>query len=178
VRVLAATHGDLDRLVAAEKFRADLYHRLRESVILLAPLRDRLLDLPELAEHFIRLSSRELKKSRIVLRPPVMRALLGYRWPGNVRELKNLIGELTALHAGRHIQNRDLDPILGNSPDPDPKPDESAEVQWALAMASQVVSDAALYFGCARPHFYRLMRKHGFGRPERRRETGGPGPSQ
>lgn len=177
VRILAATHGDLDSLVTTERFRADLYHRLRGSVITLAPLRERFQDLPELAEHFIHSSSRELKKTRIVLRPPVIRALLGHRWPGNVRELKNLIGELTARHAGRHIQNTDLDPMLGSSPDPDPKPDERAEIQWALAMAGQVVSDAALYFGCARAHFYRLMRKHGLGPPELRRETGDPKPS-
>ncbi len=162
-RVLAATHGDLESLVTAGKFRADLYHRLRGSVIRLAPLRERLRDLPELAEHFIRLSSRELKKPRIVLRPPVMRALLKYPWPGNVRELKNLMRELTARHGGQHIQNRDLEPILGSSPDPAPKSDETAEVRWALSMAGDVVSDAALYFGCGRAHFYRLMRKHGFG---------------
>jgi DNA-binding NtrC family response regulator len=176
VRVLAATHADLDSLVAAEKFRADLYHRLRESVILLAPLRDRLLDLLDLAEHFIRLSSRELKKPCIVLRPPVMRVLLAYSWPGNVRQLRNLIMDLTARHPGSHIRTEDLGPHLGNLPDPDPKPNEKAELEWALAMAGEVVSDAALYFGCARAHFYRLMRKHGLRPPEHRRETGDLGP--
>jgi DNA-binding NtrC family response regulator len=146
-------------------------------VILLAPLRERLQDLAELAEHFIHSSSLELKRPRIVLRPPVMRALLGHRWPGNVRELKNLIGELTARHSGKHILNADLEPMLGVSPDPDPKPDERAEIQWALEISGHVVSDAALYFGCARPHFYRLMRKHGLGPSEQKRESRDPGPS-
>jgi len=106
-----------------------------------------------------------------------MRALLVHRWPGNVRELKNLIGELTARHGGKHIQNSDLEPMLGVSPDPDPRSDEKAEIQWALEMSRYVVSDAALYFGCARPHFYRLMRKHGFGPLDQKADLRDPGPS-
>ena len=171
VRVLSATHGDLESLIASGRFREDLYHRLRGSVIHLVPLRERLQDLPELAEHFIHSSSLDLMKPRIALRPPVMRALLGHRWPGNVRELKNLIGELTARHGGKHIHISDLEPMLRVTPDPDPRPDERAEIQWALEMSKYVVSDAALYFGCARPHFYRLMRKHRLGPFDQGRES-------
>jgi len=110
------------------------------------------------------------------MRPPIMRALLTFPWPGNVRQLRNLIMDLTARHPGTHIRTEDLEPHLGNLLDPDPRPDEKAELEWALAMAAGVVSDAALYYGCTRPYFYRLMRRHGLGPPEHRRETGDPGP--
>jgi transcriptional regulator of acetoin/glycerol metabolism len=92
-----------------------------------------------------------------------MRSLLAFPWPGNVRQLKGLILDLTARQSGRPIRIEDVEPYLGKLSDPNPRSGEKAEVEWALEMAAGVISDGALYFGCARPHFYRLMRKHGLG---------------
>ena len=91
VRVIAATHQDLDRLVEEKKFREDLYYRLNVIQIKLPPLRERLEDLPLLAEHFM--DKHGLRKNRQItgISPEAIDILSGYRWPGNVRELENII---------------------------------------------------------------------------------------
>ncbi|MEM6681191.1 MAG: nitrogen regulation protein NR(I) [Pseudomonadota bacterium] len=97
VRVLAATHQNLEAMVKAGTFREDLYFRLNVIPMHLPPLRERLEDIPELALHFIRqLTSQGLAPK--ALAPDAIDALLNHRWPGNVRELQNLIRRLTALH--------------------------------------------------------------------------------
>jgi hypothetical protein len=89
VRVLAATHRDLAALVRDGKFREDLYYRLQVVPVFIPPLRERRVDIPVLARHFLRELTRQGEPP--VLAPDALSALLEQRFPGNVRELKNVI---------------------------------------------------------------------------------------
>ena len=91
IRVIAATNRDLERLVAEDKFRKDLYFRLNVARIHLPPLRDRKEDIPALLDHYTRESNRRLGLGIEGFTEETLEFLLRYPWPGNVRELKNLI---------------------------------------------------------------------------------------
>jgi len=91
VRLIAATNRDLERAVAEERFRADLYYRLNVFPIVLPPLRKRLQDVPRLARHFAMLYSSKMGKNVGPLNSDVLDRLSAYAWPGNVRELQNVI---------------------------------------------------------------------------------------
>lgn len=91
VRVIAATHRDLEAMVAKGAFREDLYYRLNGYTISLPPLRERGDDLQLLADHFLRQANRDLGKDIQGIAPEAMEALSRYQWPGNVRELQNVI---------------------------------------------------------------------------------------
>ena len=112
VRVIAATHRDLPRLVRAGKFREDLFYRLNVIAIPLPPLRDRLDDVPLLAHHFVRRSSDRLGRKVRTLAPQAIELLCDYRWPGNVRELENAIERAVVLCRGDAIQPTDLPPSV------------------------------------------------------------------
>jgi DNA-binding NtrC family response regulator len=91
VRVLAATHRDLESLVKEERFRSDLYYRIKVTDIDLPPLRERGNDIEQLAEYFLRQSRQRLARPNVSLGEDARLALRAYRWPGNVRELANAI---------------------------------------------------------------------------------------
>ena len=99
-RVIAATHADLPALIAAGRFRQDLYYRLMHYHIAVPALRERLEDVPALAQHFVRMISAELKRAAPRLRPEALQRLLAHAYPGNVRELKNTL-ERAIIYAGR-----------------------------------------------------------------------------
>src|SRR5689334_9728222 len=85
VRVVAATHRDLSRMVAEGRFREDLYFRLNVVPVEVPPLRERVADIPPLTEHFVARFCRELGRPTARLHPAALERLQGYRWPGNVR---------------------------------------------------------------------------------------------
>jgi two-component system nitrogen regulation response regulator GlnG len=91
VRLIAATHRDLATMIAAGKFREDLYYRLNVCTIRIPPLRERAEDIPELAEYFVRRFAPEFGKHVRGLFPEVVELLKGYSWPGNVRELQSCV---------------------------------------------------------------------------------------
>jgi sigma-54-dependent transcriptional regulator len=91
LRVVAATHCDLQDQVAAGEFRADLYYRICVFPIDIPPLRDRKEDLPALLDYFLKMSCEQYKKSVMGYAPEALDCLLGYEYPGNIRELKNLV---------------------------------------------------------------------------------------
>jgi formate hydrogenlyase transcriptional activator len=91
VRLVAATNRDIERAVAEERFRADLYYRLNVFPIVLPPLRKRLQDVPRLARHFAMLFASKMGKNVGPLSAEVLNRLTAYDWPGNVRELQNVI---------------------------------------------------------------------------------------
>ncbi len=91
VRVIAATNRSLSAEVAAGRFRQDLFYRLQVVELTMPPLRDRIVDLPELFTHFDSLLAPRLGVAGLQLDPASLRRLSAYRWPGNVRELKNLV---------------------------------------------------------------------------------------
>jgi anaerobic nitric oxide reductase transcription regulator len=102
VRVVAATNRDLEAEVSAGRFRADLYHRLAAYPLRVPPLRERLDDLPILADHLLRYQQRRLGCPDAILNADVLETLRVYNWPGNVRELDNVLGRalLRALRDG------------------------------------------------------------------------------
>ena len=109
-RIIAATNRDLEPLVASGRFGADLYERLAIVRIHLAPLRERIEDLPALARHFLDRFAREHDRPAIEsLRADTIRALTSYPWPGNIRELRNVMFEtMVYKRAGRELLPSDL----------------------------------------------------------------------
>jgi Nif-specific regulatory protein len=105
VRILAASHRDLERLVAEGAFREDLYYRLNVFPIYLPPLRERRADIPLLAEHFLAKYGKEHQRPATRLSHQALNLLTQYSWPGNVRELENVIE--------RAVLVSDEDTILG-----------------------------------------------------------------
>jgi transcriptional regulator with PAS, ATPase and Fis domain len=91
VRVIAATNQDIERLVAQEKFRKDLYYRFNVAMVHLPPLRDRKEDIPPLLGHYIRELNQRFGREVEGFTQEAMESLLHYDWPGNIRELKNLL---------------------------------------------------------------------------------------
>jgi Nif-specific regulatory protein len=108
VRVIAATNRDLEKDVAANKFRRDLYFRLHVVEILVPPLRKRPEDIVTLAEHFLNRYKDETGRKLRGYTPAALAQLQRYRWPGNVRELKNVVERAVVLAQGEYIDVEDL----------------------------------------------------------------------
>ncbi len=108
VRIVAATHRDLEKLVAEGKFREDLYYRLSVIPLQIPPLRDRREDIPLLLESFTKVFNRGKKHPLAGFTEAAVQALLTYPWPGNVRELENLVQRMVVLHGGETVDLDDL----------------------------------------------------------------------
>lgn len=115
VRVVLASNQPLEQLVASGQFRQDLYYRINVVKVELPPLRDRVSDIPLLAEHFLEKHSTDLKKQIIGFTPEAMEALRRYQYPGNVRELQNVIERAAVLARGQTIEVTDLPPHVVDS---------------------------------------------------------------
>ncbi len=102
VRIIAATHRDLETAIREGKFREDLFYRLNVFPIELPPLRERLDDLPELVDNVLARNAGS-GVSTIDLTPGALRVLRHYEWPGNIRELANLLERLCVLHPGTTV---------------------------------------------------------------------------
>ncbi len=109
VRVISATNRDLAASVSAEKFRADLYYRLRVVQIDLPPLRDRREDIPMLAQHFLQNYAKKYRLKCTEIDAEAMRRLVAYDWPGNVRELRNAIERSAVMANSNTLRSEDLD---------------------------------------------------------------------
>jgi DNA-binding NtrC family response regulator len=127
VRVVAASNRDLRQLVAAGKFREDLWYRLQVACLTLAPLRQRRDDIPLLVEHFLG-SHRERLGRTLRLSDGAMKAATDYGWPGNVRQLQNLIERLAILHAGPVVEEGEFSEAL-TALDPAPAARTSSEIR-------------------------------------------------
>jgi two-component system, NtrC family, nitrogen regulation response regulator GlnG len=112
VRIIAATHQNLERLVEQGLFREDLYHRLNVIRIHLPRLADRRVDIPLLARHFLKEAAAQLGGETKVLRPETEQYLSGLPWPGNVRQLENTCRWLTVMASAREVYIEDLPPEL------------------------------------------------------------------
>jgi formate hydrogenlyase transcriptional activator len=104
VRVVAATNRDLEHMVEEQKFRSDLYYRLKVFPILLPPLRERAEDIPALVRHFAQKFALRMKKRIETIPTEAMKALQAYAWPGNVRELENFIERAVILTSGSDLR--------------------------------------------------------------------------
>ena len=113
VRVIAATHQDLDGLVKRGLFREDLLHRLNVIRIRVPALRERPGDIPELLTHYLALAARELGVEPKTLTAEARNRLVAFGWPGNVRQLVNAARRLTVTAPGREIRDEDIPPDLG-----------------------------------------------------------------
>ncbi|HEV8329271.1 MAG TPA: sigma 54-interacting transcriptional regulator [Nitrospiraceae bacterium] len=103
VRIVAATNRDLARLVEEQKFRNDLYYRLKVFPITVPPLRERMEDIPLLVRHFAQKFAQRMKKRIETIPSEAMRALQAYPWPGNVRELENFVERAVILTQGQDL---------------------------------------------------------------------------
>ncbi|MBF0401731.1 MAG: sigma 54-interacting transcriptional regulator [Magnetococcales bacterium] len=117
VRVIAATHKNLEKEVAENRFREDLFYRLNVVPIHVPPLRERGNDIPLLVDYFLEKFIGNQGDKQVIIGPEILDMFLSYRWPGNVRELENLIERLTVLSDGE-VEREDLpEKILHGSPD-------------------------------------------------------------
>ncbi len=107
VRVVAATHKDLEEEVEAGRFREDLYYRLNVLPLTTPPLRERREDVPMLSRHFATLHASNGHRP-IEPSPALLEEFMAYHWPGNIRELSNVIARFSALFAGRKVCYRDI----------------------------------------------------------------------
>ena len=110
VRIIAATHQDLEKLLEEHAFREDLFHRLNVIRIHIPRLSNRREDIPRLAAHFLKMAAEELKVEAKILRPETEQYLVGLNWPGNVRQLANFCRWVTVMASSREIQINDLPP--------------------------------------------------------------------
>jgi transcriptional regulator with GAF, ATPase, and Fis domain len=113
VRLVTATHRDLEAMMSTGEFRQDLYYRLRVIELKLPALRDRREDIPLLAHHFLRLHGRRLGKDNLVLTKGALEHLAVHPFPGNVRELENVIEAAVALAAGTRVEAEDVRFAIG-----------------------------------------------------------------
>jgi formate hydrogenlyase transcriptional activator len=104
VRIVAATNGDLSKLVAERAFRSDLYYRLNVFPIHIPALRERPEDVPHLVRYFVQKFSRRLNKAVAYIPADAMEALAGYSWPGNIRELENFIERAVLLSPAKELR--------------------------------------------------------------------------
>jgi DNA-binding NtrC family response regulator len=172
VRVIAATHVDLERAVRLRTFREDLYYRLNVLPVHVPPLRERVEDVELLAQHFF---ERFKPEGAVTLHGFSRRALAAmqrHQWPGNVRELINRVRRATALAEGRLISPADLGLVDTNAESFNEEPlglaRDKAECEAIVASLEQSgrnVSDAARRLGVSRMTLYRLMDKHGIANP-------------
>ena len=167
VRVLAATHVDLERAVEQGRFREDLYYRLNVLQVQTAPLRERVEDIPLLASHFSSQYSRDAGRRTRHFSESAIAAMLEYSWPGNVRELVNRVRRGLVLAERRQIEAADLGlekkssikEVIGNLSDYLFQAERQA-LDAVLSRHSRNMSQAARALGISRPTFYRLLHKH------------------
>jgi DNA-binding NtrC family response regulator len=167
VRVIAATHINLEEAVAEGTFREDLYYRLNVLQVQMPPLRERLLDVPQLAHHFVSLFSEETGRRPRRFSQAALLAMASHGWPGNVRELANRVRRGLVIAEGRQIEAEDigldrvikLPAVLDTLEEYKLKAERQA-VSDALLQYSQNLSQAARALGISRPTLYRLLHKH------------------
>jgi two-component system nitrogen regulation response regulator GlnG len=129
VRVIAATHQDLEQRVKAGLFREDLYHRLNVIHLSIPPLRERREDIRPMVDHFLSTAARELDIEPKVIQADAAAVMQAYDWPGNVRQLENVCRWITVMAPGRDVHADDLPPELRNGEQ------NSAHVDWQSVLS-------------------------------------------
>jgi len=157
VRVIAATHQNLESRVKEGLFREDLLHRLNVIRIEVPPLRQRREDIPELLQHYLDVAALELGVAPKVLSEEAQSALLSFDWPGNVRQLVNACRRLTVLAAGREVALADIPADLGGGP----APAGGASAGWSQVLAgwaqARLATGGAPLLEEAMPEFERTL---------------------
>jgi len=160
VRIVAATNGDLAKLVAERAFRSDLYYRLNVFPIHIPALRERPEDVPHLVRYFVQKFSRSLNKAVAYIPAEAMDALAGYSWPGNIRELENFIERAVLLSPGKELRVpvSELKPVTVA---PDAGADSSLAASSFTALTSSGSSISTLE-DAERQHILRALRQTGW----------------
>lgn len=157
VRVIAATHQDLEEKVKLGTFREDLYHRLNVIGIDTPALSQRREDIPLLLEYYLEIAAGDLEIESKVLSEPAKRALMNHSWPGNVRELVNVCRRMTAMTPGRQIRLEDLPTeFTGANKTPNDKSEWTQGLAvWARAQLQQAKREPLLSY--ALPELERVL---------------------
>jgi two-component system NtrC family response regulator len=173
LRVVAASNQDLAQRVANGTFRSDLYYRINTISITLPPLRERSVDIPLLARHFLEHASDGVART---LSPDAIDALQAYPWPGNVRELRNVIERAALVATGSVVRASDVPlgalPMSHGARATDPlAPLEQVErqhIETVLHHARWHQGRAADILGISPKTLYRKIREFGLRRPNQR----------
>jgi len=185
VRIIAATHQDLERLIREGRFREDLFYRLNVIPIEVPPLRERVEDIPELAMAFIQQSSQRCKKNVTQIDDDALALLKAFPWPGNIRQLENVIERAVVIAEGNVLTLQEMppevfqvepaavaQPVMSNGlSDEEAEPTstfraeqdrfEREQIQKALAESGGNKSKAARKLGIARTTLISRLRKLG-----------------
>lgn len=129
VRIITATHQNLEDFVKEGKFREDLYYRLSVIPIHIPPLRDRKEDLPILIEHYMNEFSKDMKRSPKKLSDEVLHCLIEYEWPGNIRELQNVVRHFVELEIGDTVTMHSLPASISSKREEAPQREEVASAR-------------------------------------------------
>jgi two-component system response regulator AtoC len=166
-RIIAATNRDLTKMTQGGSFRRDLYYRLKVVTLFVPPLRERIGDIPALAQHFLKKVNAEMRTTIVSFQPGVMERLMGYPWPGNVRELENVILSTAVRARSNVILVEDIERTLKSeymeSATP-PTSLSSLEKDLILSVLRQVGwvrAKAARILGISLPTLRSKMRKYG-----------------
>ena len=181
VRVVVATHRNLDALVREGKFRQDLFHRVVVFPITLPPLRERREDIPALIAHFANQVCAQNNWRPVEFSEEAVSALKEYWWPGNIRELRNMVERLMLLNTGDEVGMETVRLVLGQT-------DISAKIRASGTLAEQVedferevillelkqsgfhMTNAAKRLGLERSHLYKKAEQLGIDIRKQRRE--------
>ncbi len=173
VRVIAATNKNLEEEISRGNFREDLFYRLNVVPFVVPPLRERVEDVPLLANHFFREYAASYGRKSKDLTAEALAALTGYRWPGNVRELKNLIERIVIMNPQARIERRHLPSFLFRESPRGRAVSETSTLQQARAAYERDfilkkleetqgnISRTAELLGLERSHLYRKMKTLG-----------------
>lgn len=165
-RIVCATHQDVDAMVAAGRFREDLYYRLAEIVVRIPSLAERSGDAALLARHFLAKYARTMNAGVTGLAPDARAAIDGWSWPGNVRELENRIKRAVIMADGKLVTAADLD--LGGTADTADglnlraarEVADRKAIRRALSRAGGNISSASRLLGISRPTLYDLLKSY------------------
>jgi two-component system NtrC family response regulator len=167
VRIVCATHQDLEAMIASQRFREDLYYRLAEIVVRIPSLAERAGDATLLAHHFLGRFGREHGRSFKGFTADAMAAMTDWHWPGNVRELENRLKRAVIMAEGTRLDAADLD--LGGKGDgaaalnlktAREQADRRA-IRLAMARTEGNISNTAKLLGVSRPTLYDLLKQYG-----------------
>ncbi|MCI0490264.1 MAG: sigma-54 dependent transcriptional regulator [Blastocatellia bacterium] len=168
IRLIAATHQDLGQLVRERKFRSDLYFRISTIPIIVPPLRDRVEDIPTLAERLLDRFALDLGRGEVRLSPDAVKALQAYSWPGNIRELRNVLERAVLLSDKQTLASQDLrfDAALGAGSWEDYSQltlleIEQRHIERVLEQEGGNVSRAAARLGIPRSSLYQKIKNYG-----------------
>jgi two-component system NtrC family response regulator len=168
IRIVCATHQDLDAMIVDGRFREDLYYRLAEVVVKIPALAERAGDAVLLARHFVNLFAREMNASIQGVSPDALAAIDAYGWPGNVRELENRIKRAVIMADGKLVTSADLDlPGIASAGGDLPINLRAARevadrkvIRQALSRTDNNISGAAKLLGISRPTLYDLLKQY------------------